>query len=83
MLNMESIEVNVENITTRDTLTLYLNPTRTILDIKKELKEIGLMADNEIIFYDDIELQDDDKVSKTKITRGCTLQIRRKDEQEE
>ncbi len=76
MLNMESIEVNVENITTRDTLTLYLNPTRTIRDIKKELKEIGLMGDNEIILYDDIELQDDEKVSKTKITPGCTLQIR-------
>jgi molecular chaperone DnaK len=83
MLNMESIEVNVENITTRDTLTLYLNPTRTIRDIKKELKEIGLMGDNEFIFYDDIELKDDEKISNTKITRGCTLQIRPKDEQEE
>lgn len=83
MLNVESIEVNVENITTRDTLTLYLNPTRTIRDIKKELEEIGLMGDNEFIFYDDIELQDDEKISKTKMIQGCTLQIRRKDEQEE
>jgi len=83
MLNMESVEVNVENITTRDTLTLYLNPNQTIRDIKKELKEIGLMGDSEIIFYDDIELQDDEKISNTKIIQGCTLQIRRKDEQEE
>ncbi|MBU4373701.1 MAG: Hsp70 family protein [Euryarchaeota archaeon] len=83
MLDMESIEVNVENITTRDTLTLYLNPNQTIWDIKKELKEMGLMDDNEFIFYDDIELQDDEKISKAKITQGSTLEIRRTNEQEE
>lgn len=83
MLDMESIEVNVENMETRDTLTLYLNPTQTILDIKKELKEIGIMGDNDLIFYDDIELQDKNKISKTKITHGSTLEIRQKNEQEE
>ncbi|MDP2767431.1 MAG: Hsp70 family protein [Candidatus Methanoperedens sp.] len=83
MLDMESIEVNVENITTRDTLTLYLNPTQTIWDIKKELKEMGLMDDNEFIFYDDIELQDDEKISKAIITQGSTLEIRQTNEQEE
>ncbi len=83
MLDMESIEVNVENITTRDTLTLYLNPNQTIWDIKKELKEMGLMDDNEFIFYDDIELQDDEKISKAKITQGSTLEIRKTNEQEE
>jgi molecular chaperone DnaK (HSP70) len=83
MLDMESIEVNVENIATRDTLTLYLNPTQTIWDIKKELKEIGLMSDNDFIFFDDIELQDEEKISKTKITQGSTLEIRQTNEQEE
>lgn len=83
MLDMESIEVNVENITTRDTLTLYLNPTQTIWDIKKELKEIGLMDDNDFIFFNDIELQDEEKISKTKITQGSTLEIRQTNEQEE
>jgi molecular chaperone DnaK len=82
MLDMESIEVNVENITTRDTLTLYLNPTQTIWDIKKELKEIGLMGDNDFIFFEDIELQDEEKISKTKITQGSTLEIRQTNEQE-
>jgi len=83
MLDMESIEVDVENITTRDTLTLYLNPTQTVWDIKKELKEIGIMSDDEFIFYDDIELQDDEKISKTNITNGSTLEIRQTNEQKE
>lgn len=83
MLDMESIEVNVENIKTRDTLTLYLNPTQSIWDIKKELKEIGLMCDNELLFFDDNELQEEEKISKTKITQGSTLEIRQTNEQEE
>jgi molecular chaperone DnaK len=83
MLDMESIEVNVENIKTRDTLTLYLNPTQTIQDIKKELKEIGLMGEKDFIFFDDIELQDEEKISKTKITQGSTLEIRQTNEQKE
>jgi molecular chaperone DnaK len=83
MLDMESIEVNAENIETRDTLTLYLNPTQTIWDIKKELKELGLMGDNDFIFFDNIELQDEEKISKTKITQGSTLEIRQTNEQEE
>ena len=83
MLDMESIEVNVENIKNRDTLTLYLNPTQTIWDIKKELKEIGLMSDNDFIFFNDIELQDEEKISKTNITQGSTLEIRQTNEQEE
>lgn len=83
MLDMESIEVIVENIETRDTLTLYLNPTRTIWDLKKELKEKGLMGDNDFIFFDNIELQDEEKISKTKITQGSTLEIRQTNEQEE
>ncbi len=82
MLDMESIEVNVKNIKTRDTLTLYLNPTQTIWDIKKELKEIGLMSDNDFIFFDDIALQDEEIISKTKIIKGSTLEIRQTNEQE-
>jgi molecular chaperone DnaK len=83
MLDMESIEVNVENIENRDTLTLYLNPTQTIWDIKKELKEIGLMRDNDSIFFDNIELQDEEKISKTQITHGSTLEVRPTNEQKE
>lgn len=82
MLDMESIEVDVTNISTRDTLTLYLNPAQTIWDLKKELKEKGIMENNDLIFFDDIELPDDQKISGAKITQGSALEIRQKDEQE-
>jgi hypothetical protein len=79
---MESIEVDVTNILTRDTLTLYLNPAQAVWDLKKELKEKGIMEDDDGIFFDDIELPDDQKISGTKITQGSMLEIRQKDEEE-
>jgi hypothetical protein len=82
MLDMESIEVDVTNILTRDTLTLYLNPAQAVWDLKKELKEKGIMEDDDGIFFDDIELPDDQKISGTKITQGSMLEIRQKDEEE-
>jgi molecular chaperone DnaK len=82
MLDMESFEVDVTNISTRDTLTLYLNPAQAVRDLKKELKEKGIMEDDDRIFFDDIELPDDQKISEAKIIQGSTLEIRQKDEQE-
>ncbi len=82
LLGTESIEVSITNISTRDTLTLYLNPGQTVLDLKKDLKEKVFMAENEAIFYKDIELLDDQRTSGIKITGGSTLEIRPRDEQE-
>lgn len=81
MLNMESIKVEIINISTRDTLTLYLNPVQTIHDLKKELKEKGIMENKDLIFFDDIELSDETKISEAKITQDNRLEIRQKDEQ--
>jgi len=82
MLDMESIEVDVINISTRDTLTLYLNPGQTVWDLRKELKEKGILENDEAILYNNIELLDDQKISETKIIAGSTLEIRQRDEQE-
>lgn len=82
MLDVESIKVDIMNISTRDTLTLYLNPAQSIGDLKKELKEKGLMENDDLIFYDDIELPDDQKISGAKIPHGSILEIRKQDEQE-
>ncbi|GFO97747.1 molecular chaperone DnaK [groundwater metagenome] len=76
LFGQESIEVNIENISTRDALTLYLNPGQTIMSLKKELMQIGIMSQTESIFFDDIELQDPQHISETIITGGSTLEIR-------
>jgi molecular chaperone DnaK len=80
LLGVESIEVNVINVSTRDALAIYLNPGQTAGDIKKELIEKGIMGEKERIFYNGIELEDDQTISETNITGGNTLEIRQRDE---
>ncbi len=80
LLDQESMEVNITNASTRDTITLYLNPGQTVLVLKTELVQKGIMSENDSIFFDDVELDDAQQVSGTKITEGSTLEIRTKDE---
>jgi len=80
LLGVESIEVNIKNISTRDALTLYLNPVQTTKDLKNELMEKGIMSRNDMLFFDDIELEDAKTISGTKITNMGTIEIRQKDE---
>jgi molecular chaperone DnaK len=76
LLGIESIEVNITNISTRDTLTIYLNPGQTVLDLKEDLKKKGIMEEKQRIFYDGIALEDDQIISRTNITAGSTLEIK-------
>jgi molecular chaperone DnaK len=78
LFGQESIEVSVTNISTRDALTLYLNPGQTIMNLKTELEQKGLMCGTDNIFFDDIELKDTQRISEVKITGGSTLEIRQK-----
>ncbi len=78
LFGQESIEVSVTNISTRDALTLYLNPGQTIMNLKTELEQKGLMCGTDNIFFDNIELKDTQSISEAKITGGSTLEIRQK-----
>ncbi|MGP8319582.1 MAG: Hsp70 family protein [Methanosarcinaceae archaeon] len=76
LLGVESIEVNVINTSTRDTLKLYLNPVQTVWDVKKDLIGKGILNEDEVLFYNEIELEDDLRISTTEITGGSTIEIR-------
>lgn len=78
LFGQESIEVSVNNISTRDALTLYLNPGQNVMSLKTELEQKGLMCGTDNIFFDDIELKDTQRISETKITWGSALEIRQK-----
>jgi molecular chaperone DnaK len=80
LLGVESIQVDIINISTDDTLVLYLNPWETVSDLKKELLEKGIMGENETIFCNGIEPEESQKISQTNIDTGSTIEIRQKDE---
>ena len=80
LLGVESVQVNINNLSTDDTLALYLNPWETIFDLKQELLKKGIMGENETIFCNDIELNDELKISDTNMETGISIEIRQKDE---
>ncbi|MGP8321028.1 MAG: Hsp70 family protein [Methanosarcinaceae archaeon] len=76
LLGVESIEVNVINISTRDSLVLYLNPAQTVWDVKKDLMGKGILDEDGVLFYDETKLEDDLRISTTGITGGSKIEIR-------
>jgi len=75
-----SVQVNIINLSTDDTLALYLNPWETVFDLKQELLKKGIMEGNETIFCNDIELDDEQKISDTNMETGMSIEIRQQDE---
>jgi molecular chaperone DnaK len=82
LLGVESIHVDIVNKSTEVTLDLYLNPWETVLDLKRELIEKGVIEENEMLFYDDIEPEDSRRISDLSLKSDSVLEIRRKNEQE-
>ena len=80
LLGVESIQVNVINISTDDTLVLYLNQWETVFDLKQELLKKGIMGENETIFCNDIKPGDEQKISDTNMETGMSIEIRQQDE---
>jgi molecular chaperone DnaK len=80
LLGVESVQVNIINLSTDDTLALYLNPWETVFDLKQELSKKGIMGENETIFCNDIEPDDEQKISDTNMETGISIEIRQKDE---
>jgi len=80
LLGVESIQVNVINVSTDDTLVLYLNQWETVFDLKQELLKKGIMRENETILCNDIEPDDEQKISETNMETGMSIEIRQQDE---
>jgi len=78
MLNIHAIRVTMVNVETEDTLSYYLNPNRHIRNVKRELREKGILTKGMSIFYNDNELQDEQQVRETGITDGSGLELRKK-----
>jgi len=80
LLGLESVHVNIINEEIEVTLDLYLNPWETISDLKRDMMEKGVMNEKDTVFYEDMELEDAQRISDLNITSGGVIEIRRKDE---
>jgi len=75
LLGVEGVHVSIVNTTKEITLDFYLNPSSMISDLKRELKEKGIMSDNEGLFHDDEELEDDQRVSELNLGSGSVIEV--------
>ena len=80
LLGVESAQVTVVNMSTDDSLVLYLNQWESVSDFKDELMKKGIMDEGDTIFCDDIELEDDTKIIGTNIETGSIIEIRHQNE---
>lgn len=79
MLKIHTIKVTVVNVETEDALSYYLNPNMHIRDVKRELRRKGILTRGMNIFYNDIELnQDEQQVKEVGITDGSGLELKPK-----
>jgi hypothetical protein len=61
---------------------MFLNPRGTVSDLKRELSEKGILGENEILVFDDIEPDDSRRIEGLNLQDDSVIEIRRKDEQE-
>ena len=79
LLGVEGIHVSIVNTSKEITLDYYLNPSSTIEDLKRELKEKAIMGDNDGLIHDDEELEDPMRISDLNLASGSVIEVVERD----
>ena len=79
LLGVEGIHVSIVNTSKEITLDYYLNPSSTIEDLKRELKEKAIMGDNDGLIHDDEELEDSMRISDLNLASGSVIEVVERD----
>jgi len=79
LLGVEGIHVSIVNTSKEITLDYYLNPSSTIEDLKRELKEKAIMDDNDGLIHDDEELEDSMRISDLNLASGSVIEVVERD----
>ena len=80
--DIESVHVDIVNVSGKVTLDMFLNPHGTVSDLKRELSDMGVMGEEETIVYDNIEPDDAQRIEELNLKEDSVITIRRKDEEE-
>lgn len=73
-----SVHVNVIHSSGKVTLDMFLNPSTTIADLKRDLQEKGLLGVDETIACNDGEPEDEQRVSDLQLQDGSEIIIQEK-----
>ena len=78
LLGVESIHVDIKNKTGKVTLDMFLNPSGTISDLKRDLLEKGILGEHETLTCDGIEPADNQRISGLNLKNDSKITIREK-----
>ena len=74
-----SVHVQVLDSSETTNLDMYLNPSLSVSDLKLELKQKGMMEEDEILICNDEEPADELRISDLGLEDGMTLVVRSRD----
>ncbi len=81
LVGMGSVHVHILDSSGSTTLDMFLNPSTSIADIKRELMEKGIMGESETLVCNDQEPGEDQRVSDLGLEDGSEILIRVNDGQ--
>ena len=81
LLGTESVHVDIQNTSRKVTLDMFLNPAGTVSDLKRELREKGLIGETETLVCNDIVPEDSQRIAGLNLDNDSVIVVREKDGQ--
>jgi len=79
LMGSESVHVDIKNTSGKVTLDMFLNPTGTISDLKRELREKGLIGETETIAFNDVVPEDSQRIAGLNLDDDSVIVVRESD----
>ncbi|MDD3136889.1 MAG: hypothetical protein PHF64_10365, partial [Methanoregula sp.] len=79
LMGSESVHVDIKNTAGKVTLDMFLNPTSTVSDLKRELREKGLIGETDTIAVNDVVPEDSQRIAGLNLDNDSVLVVRESD----
>ncbi len=79
LMGSESVHVDIKNTAGKVTLDMFLNPTGTVSDLKRELREKGLIGETDTIAFNDVVPEDSQRIAGLNLDNDSVLVVRESD----
>ncbi|MFA5213570.1 MAG: hypothetical protein WC406_09565, partial [Methanoregula sp.] len=79
LMGSESVHVDIKSTSGKVTLDMFLNPTGTVSDLKRELREKGLIGETDTIAFNDMVPEDSQRIAGLNLDDESVVVVRESD----
>jgi len=79
LMGSESVHVDIKNTAGKVTLDMFLNPTGTVSDLKRELRDKGLIGETDTIAFNDVVPEDSQRIAGLNLDDDSVIVVREND----